>query len=474
MDNPGASASSTKSAASSPWSSFSPSRRPPRSRRSDPAGCLSDTRRRRGRVCAKRRSSRRSRSSAAWRPGRRARSSAARWMTSSRCSKTSGRCQASSRSARPTPKAGRLSSKEAADEEHSPTPSSLRSSGPPTLVVERADLLLVQAKPLQGAACAATGTPRSEVAGALRPLQPGFAARGGHQQERSSARPRPEPPPASSLVGRPSGRDARHLAAARRAEMPAASFSGLRTDIWRCRPDVRFRSDEVSDVARASNAFLENLQALVAEVAQPGPSRGDRTDLAVATKCGAPRKPRDDAAASASEMSNIVGQIAGNSQDAADAAQLALEKARAGGEVVDLGIDEIRSPAVSPPSPAGQQRRRSVASTGSWSSSGHRPADQRAGANASIEPAPERGQRLRSHCPKSQLDGPPSRPRRSSGSSSRSGRDAPGARLDGRAAEVERSSELSQRGRRAPEIVMHRGNSTLVRRASGTRQQNGR
>ncbi|MGI5861655.1 MAG: methyl-accepting chemotaxis protein [Myxococcales bacterium] len=253
------------------------------------------------------------------------------------------------------------SSKEAADEEQLAADAfELAVKRPANAqVVERADhLLLVQAKPLQERCLRCHGDAAvGDVAGVLFARYSLDSLREADTTARAFLGEAKTETAAAGIVAGLGG-----LAAATLGiwlllgvlvRRPLVELSGHLHKIASGDADLTVRlpvrsSDEVSDVARGFNAFLENLQALVAEVLRNARavSAGTAQILAVCHKVqegAAQQTGGTSAAASASqEMSNIVGQIAGNSQDAADAAQLALEKARAGGEVVDLGIDEMR------------------------------------------------------------------------------------------------------------------------------------
>ncbi len=113
--------------------------------------------------------------------------------------------------------------------------------------------------------------------------------------------------------------------------------------------DLTFRlpadsRDELGDVARAFNAFVENLQQLVAQVLDTARAVTEGSDEILGAsgtmlERATEQNDRTQAAAtSAEEMSATVLEVARGAQNAADTARSASETAEAGGGVVEEGV----------------------------------------------------------------------------------------------------------------------------------------
>jgi methyl-accepting chemotaxis protein len=113
--------------------------------------------------------------------------------------------------------------------------------------------------------------------------------------------------------------------------------------------DLTFRlparsQDELGDLARAFNAFVENLQKLVRDVLDTAHavSAGSNEILGASGNMLQRATEQNDrtqaAASSAEEMSATVLQVARGAQEAADTARSASETAEAGGQVVGEGV----------------------------------------------------------------------------------------------------------------------------------------
>ncbi len=103
--------------------------------------------------------------------------------------------------------------------------------------------------------------------------------------------------------------------------------------------------DEMGDLARAFNAFVENLQGLVREVLDTSEQvvEGSREILeasrAALGRAESQRERTDEAAASAQELSATVLEVARSAREAAAAAREASQTAEAGGRTVTQGVE---------------------------------------------------------------------------------------------------------------------------------------
>jgi methyl-accepting chemotaxis protein len=101
--------------------------------------------------------------------------------------------------------------------------------------------------------------------------------------------------------------------------------------------------DELGDVARAFNGFVENLQSLVSQVLETatGVAQGSEEILSASRGMLEQATEQNDrthaAASSAEEMSATVLEVSRGAQEAAETARSASETAEAGGEVVAEG-----------------------------------------------------------------------------------------------------------------------------------------
>ena len=102
--------------------------------------------------------------------------------------------------------------------------------------------------------------------------------------------------------------------------------------------------DEMGEVARAFNAFVENLQQLIAEVLETsaevvaGSKEIGDASVTLLGKAGEQSDQARSVATAAEQMSSTVLEVARSSQDASAAAKAAADTAESGGQVVGDGV----------------------------------------------------------------------------------------------------------------------------------------
>jgi methyl-accepting chemotaxis protein len=117
--------------------------------------------------------------------------------------------------------------------------------------------------------------------------------------------------------------------------------------------DLTFRlpaesSDELGDVARAFNGFMENLQGLISEVLETSAAVADGSQEILAAsrtmldRASEQNERTQSAATAAEEMTATVTEVSRGAQEAADMAHSATETAEAGGKVVEAVVGGMR------------------------------------------------------------------------------------------------------------------------------------